>query len=353
MRDCVIDSRRRVSNHSPMKKTLLSLAAIALLLASLGIALPPRTVVERSILIDAYPATVFALLNDFNQVAQWLPMLDADANAQIDISGPQRGIGARIAWNGPIIGQGQQTIVESVPYERIATALNPGKRSPASNVFSLSPENGMTRLSWRQEREFGLQLAARFYGLVLERVVGPEQERGLVELQRLAENLPRADFSDIEIEQLVVQPQDIAYLQTTSIPQATAISEAMRDAYYRVLGFIDELGLEEAGAPLSITRTFSGAELVFDAAIPVRGVATDMPQSTGAVSMSETYGGPVIRVRHIGAYGALSVTHEKIAAYLAALGITRDGDAWESYVSDPTRTDEALLLTYVYYPVRP
>ena len=42
----------------------------------------------------------------------------------------------------------------------------------------------------------------------------------------------------------------------------------------------------------------------------------------------------------------------KIAAYLAALGIKRNGDAWESYVSDPTKVAEADLLTYVYYPIR-
>jgi effector-binding domain-containing protein len=41
----------------------------------------------------------------------------------------------------------------------------------------------------------------------------------------------------------------------------------------------------------------------------------------------------------------------KIAAWLAVHGITRAGDAWESYVSDPTRTPEALLVTDVYYPI--
>ena len=36
----------------------------------------------------------------------------------------------------------------------------------------------------------------------------------------------------------------------------------------------------------------------------------------------------------------------------AATGIERNGDAWESYVSDPTKVAESELLTYVYYPVR-
>ena len=39
-------------------------------------------------------------------------------------------------------------------------------------------------------------------------------------------------------------------------------------------------------------------------------------------------------------------------AAVAALGIERNGDSWESYVSDPTKTAEAKLLTYIYYPIR-
>ena len=34
-------------------------------------------------------------------------------------------------------------------------------------------------------------------------------------------------------------------------------------------------------------------------------------------------------------------------------GIERNGDAWESYVSDPAKVPEAELVTLIYYPVRP
>ncbi len=335
-----------------MKKSLLSFGGIGLLVVVVGIVLPSRVVIERHILIDTHAATIFALLNDFNQVTKWSPMLDGDANAQIDISGPPRGVDASISWNGHIIGQGRQTIIESVPYEKITTQFDLGGQIPATVTFSLSSEQGMTRVVWRHEREFGFNLASRYYGLVLGSIIGPRQEEGLTQLKALAENLPRADFSGMEIEQLVIEGLDIAYLSTTSIPQATAISEAIGDAYYSVLRFIDEYGLDTAGAPLSITRTFSGSELVFDAAIPVRGIGEETPRSGAVVKIGRTYAGPVIRVKHIGSYRTLGSTHDKIAAYLAALGIERNGDAWESYISDPTRTDEADLLTYVYYPIR-
>jgi effector-binding domain-containing protein len=102
---------------------------------------------------------------------------------------------------------------------------------------------------------------------------------------------------------------------------------------------------------LSIVRGFEGSELRFDAAIPVRGVTEETPGDGAAVKLGSTYSGPAIRVRHVGSYRQLGTTHRKIAAYFAALGLERNGDAWEIYVNDPTTVSEAELLTDIYYPV--
>jgi len=323
-----------------------------LLLVVIGFLLPSRTHIEREIEIDAHAATVFALLNDFRLINRWSRWTDADPNVRVEISGPLRGIGASMSWDGQIIGQGRQTIVESVPFERISSTLGAGEQDSATSSYQLTESTSGMLLVWSYEREFGFNLAGRYFGLMLDGIVGPEHERDLQSLKELAENMPRADFSDLDIEQIVVEAMDIAYYRTASIPAAAAISEAMGRAYYEVLGFIDEQKLQEAGAPLSITRTFSGSELVFDAGIPVRGVNNNTPRSARHVKIGTTYAGPVVRVKHIGPYRNLGITHDKIASYLAAVGIERNGDAWESYVSDPARTNEDRLLTYVYYPIQ-
>ena len=336
-----------------MKKVAWSCGAILGLVLMVGVLLPSRANVQRDILIDAHAATVFALLNDFRQINEWSPMLEGDPNAQVNISGPPRGPGASLSWDGHIVGRGRQTIIESVPYERIAIRSDFADQAPAQERFLLSAEDAATRVEWQHEIDYGFNLGGRYLGLLQDSIVGREQDEGLRRLKELAESLPHADFSDIEIEQVAVEAATIAYLRTTSIPEAAAISEAMGDAYFSVLSFMDEYGLEAAGAPLSITRTFSGSELVFDAAIPIRGLTAATPRSTETVKIGTTYAGPVIRVKHIGPYRTLGRTHDKIAAYLAALGIKRNGDAWETYISDPTRTDESELLTYVYYPIKP
>lgn len=336
-----------------MQKILYGIGAAIVLLAIGGLGLPRRAEVVVQMDIDAHPATVFALLNDFRRVSLWAPFTATDPNARIVYSGPARGAGATVTWDGSVIGTGSEVITESRPFERVATAISAGTEVTSASVFDLVASDGATWLTWTYTTDYGYNIVGRYIALLLEDTIRQDNSRSLANLRELSESLPRADFSDLDIEHIVVEAQAIAYLPTTSVPEPSAISEAMGEAYFRILSFIDEQGLNEAGAPISVTRSFSGGMLQFDAAIPVRGVSDDTPRDSSGVRIGETYAGPVIRAKHIGSYRSLAQTHAKIAAYLAALGIERAGPTWESYVSDPTKVAERELLTYVYYPIRP
>lgn len=335
-----------------VQKLLYGVAALVALLIVIGFALPRTHSVEVSTEIDAHPATVFALLNDFRRYALWSPLVDTDPNVRILYSGNDSGIGATMSWDGAIVGSGTQTIVESEPYELIRIVMNPGEPGEAQSLFDLAAGTGTTIVSWRFEADYGMNIVARYFASMLGRIVARDYESGLANLKELAESLPTADFGDTEIEHITVEATEIAYLSATSRPEPAAMSEAMGDAYFQILKFIDAHKLQVAGAPLSIARTFSGAELVFDVAIPVRGVTASTPRDGATVKMGFTYAGPVIRVKHIGSYRMLTETHRKISAYLAAHGIERNGATWESYVSDPGDVPEEDLLTYVYYPIK-
>ncbi len=335
-----------------MQKFLYVIGAIVALLIVVGLLLPRHSRVEVSALVDAPPATVFALVNDFRRVDLWSPKTATDPNARILFSGPDRGVGATVTWDGMIVGSGTQTIVESRPYEHVATTINPGEPGEARTWFDIGGEDGKTRVTWGFAHDHGLNLVGRYFALLLAGVVKREFETGIAALKDLAETLPRTDFGDLDVEHLVVEPLQIAYLPTTSLPEPAAMSEAMGKAYFEILSFIDAHGLAEAGAPMSIVRGFAGSQLRFDAAIPVRGVTDTTPHDGATVKLGYTYSGPAIRVRHAGSYRQLGATHREIAAYLAALGLARNGDAWETYINDPTRVPEAELLTDIYYPVR-
>jgi len=335
-----------------VQKLIYGIGIFLALLIIIGFILPRTNRVEVTTEIDAHPATVFALVNDFRRFSLWSPWADTDPNARFLYSGANRGEGAIVTWDGAIIGSGNQVITESRPYEYVGITMSPGEPGEAKSSFTLAPGVGTTIITWSFEADYGMNIVGRYFAPMLGGVVARDYHDGLAALKDLAESLPAADFSDIEIEHIVVEAADIAFLQATSRPEPEAISSALGKAYFQILTFIDDNDLSDAGAPLSITRSFSGSELAFDAAIPVRGMTEDTPRDGAGVRIGQTYAGPVIRVKHLGSYRLLSGTHRKISAYLAALGIERNGPAWESYISDPGNVPEDDLLTYVYYPIK-
>jgi len=336
---------------SYLRKFAYAIGGFTIVLLLIGLLLPGTAQVERSIEIAAPSATVFALVNDPQRINEWSPWAAADPNAVIEYSGAQRGESAQVSWQGQIVGSGRQQIVTSEPYVRVASEIDLGGHGTASTRFELEEVEIGTRVTWVFENKFGFNLAARYFGLLMDGMIGSDFEAGLVSLKRMAERLPAADFSDIEIRHDVVAAFDIAFVSTHSEPEADAIAAALGAAYFKVLNFIDTRELRNSGSPMSIGGEFSGARLLFKAAIPVRGDIASVATSGSGVQLGRSYAGAVIWVEHTGPYRTLGATHDKIAAYLAAHGMQRNGDSWESYVDDPTRVSEAELRTFVYYPV--
>ena len=334
-----------------MQKLLYGVGGLLALLIIIGFTLPAQGRFVVSAEVDAPAATVFALVNDMRRVDVWLPISDLDPNAQVIFSGPARGIGSMRTWDGVVAGSGTQTITESRPYDYVETRLNLGEPGETKTWFELTDGGTRTLVTWGYEHDYGLNLVGRYVGAMITGVIRREYEQSLSNLKDFAEGLPATNFGDLEIEQIVVKSQPIALRPASSSPDPAAMSEAMGEAYFEILTFIDLNNLTTAGAPLAIMRRPSGSQLRFDAAIPVRGVTDDTPRSSGDVRIGSTYEGAVIRVRHTGSYRTLGETHRKILAYLAVLGIEQNGDPWESFVSDPAETPEAELLTWIYYPI--
>lgn len=345
---CTSRVAERNAGMTAVRKVAYGCGLLLLAVVIVGVFLPSSARVERELLIDAPAATVFVLARQPRRLQQWSPWIDSSAAIEVERDVDNREVSLR--WQTDR-GDGRMTFIDSEPYRAVTSLLHPPGGRETRSTMELDETGEGTRVHWTLETDFGANLAARYAGLFFEGRAGDVLAGGLSELETLAESLPRADWSTTAIERLVVEPVDIAFLSATSLPNAAAISEAMGEAYFEVLGFIDRHNLEEAGAPLSISRRFRGSEFVFDAAIPVSGVTGATPRTENGIRLGQTYGGQVVRARHVGSYRTLADTHEKIAAWLAVHGIARAGDAWEAYVSDPTRVPEAQLVTDVYYPV--
>jgi effector-binding domain-containing protein len=337
-----------------LKGILIVVLVLVALLVLIGFLLPSSVHVERSTSIDAPQSTVFALVNGFQGFNKWSPWHERDPNTQYTFEGPDFGVDAKLSWNSanPDVGVGSQRIMESEPYSKIKVSLDFGPQGVADAFYLLSREGSSTKITWGFDTEFGNDLMGRYMGLFFDSMIGPDYEKGLAGLKRYAESLPKADWSDVEIEITEVMPSTIAYASGSSTADAEEIGQALGEAYGKVTQFLRRNRIEQKGAPLSIAISYDENAYNFDAGIPIGDLPESGVRPDPNVKIGKTYSGKVVMAAHIGPYGALPKTYDKILAFIAAHGLEPGERPWDQYVSDPGDTAEEALITNIYFPVK-
>ena len=161
---------------------LAALLAVFILVVAMR---PAAFAIERSREIKASPATIFPLLNDFHAWAQWSPWEKMDPNLQRTFSGKEAGPGAVYDWTGNNkVGTGRMTITESKPNDLVSIRLEFIKPFAATNqaIFTLAPTATGTLVRWRMEGQHGFMGKAFSMLMSMEKMVGPDFERGLANL---------------------------------------------------------------------------------------------------------------------------------------------------------------------------
>ena len=339
---------------STLKKIVLALVGLVVLLAGIGLLLPRQVHVERSIVIDAPRATVFALVDGFKQFNKWSPWAGLDPNAKYTVEGPEFGVRAKQSWvgNPKTVGSGSQEIIEAEPLTRVKSRLEFGDNPPATAEFALAPEGSGTHVTWSFDSDMGPRPIGRYFGLMMDRWIGPDYERGLAGLKTLAESLPKADFADLVVATVDAKPLTVAYVESQSSKDTAAVGEAIGAAYAKVVAFMKVHGMTQAGPPITINTRWDDTGYGFDAAIPVdKAPEKDLPVDS-PVQVKQTYAGKALKIVFKGPYGGMTPSYVKLQAYMAARGYESSGPPWDEYVSDPGTTPEAELTTNIYQPVK-
>lgn len=174
-----------------LKRILVFLLVVLAIGIAGGLMLPDTVHVERAIVIERPPAQVYALLDGFERFNEWSPWADYDPTSTTEFAGPERGVGAIMRWQGEK-GMGSQEIIEVVPDRSVLVALDFGQDGIGRARFDLHPQGPATRLIWSFDGDFQGSLMGRWFGLLLDPMLGPDYERGLASLKKLAESEPVA-----------------------------------------------------------------------------------------------------------------------------------------------------------------
>lgn len=145
--------------------------------------------ISRETTIAAPPERIQPLLADFHRWRAWSPWEGLDPAMDRTYAGADSGVGAVYAWKGNSkAGEGRMEILESETRHVGVDLLFAAPMKAHNRVdFTLTPVADGTRVEWTMTgpQNFVMRLMSRFWSM--EKLVGPDLEKGLAQLKRTAE----------------------------------------------------------------------------------------------------------------------------------------------------------------------
>ena len=333
-----------------LKGLLFFVVALIAALVVIAFFLPKTAHVERTVTIARPASQVFGVLNNLHRFNAWSPWFDLDPQAKYTYSGADAGVGAKVNWAGnKDVGSGSQEIVESKPNTFLKVQLDFGDMGRPVAAFNLAPAGEGTAVTWTLDQSFEGSLVGRYFGLMLDSMVGKDYDKGLAKLKTLVESFPAAEISGVRGEVIDLGAQKIYFVSGGPVMDDAAAKDVLTAAYGQIGLFLATNKLTMQAPPLTITTSYDKTSgWKFDAAIVV--AANDVPP-TGDIKAGTTYAGKAVQFTHVGGYDKIGDTVMKAYAWLAVQGLKPKDRLIEEYVSDPGNTPVDQLQTRIKIPV--
>jgi hypothetical protein len=146
-----------------------------------GFLLPGSWEAEASYLIPSDAQAVLLFIDSPEGWQEWTPWPEVG----VERSGPERGAGARLAWDDPQLGAGSFTLGATRP-DRIEYSVDIGEGSMhASGVVTLTADDGGIRVHWQEDGDLGRNPLMGYWALSMGRAQSEELEKGLERLATL------------------------------------------------------------------------------------------------------------------------------------------------------------------------
>jgi hypothetical protein len=168
-----------------LKRVLGVILAIILILLIVSFFLPEDVHVERTGYVNADVEIVFEHINDLRKWQEWSPWYEKDPDMHIEYFGPETGTDSGYEWRSEIVGNGKLTITESVPYQLVTAKLDFMEHGTGSSSFILEESGKGTNVTWTMDTNMGSNPIAKYFGLMMDTLLGRDYEEGLENLAKL------------------------------------------------------------------------------------------------------------------------------------------------------------------------
>ncbi|PSL46421.1 polyketide cyclase/dehydrase/lipid transport protein [Chitinophaga niastensis] len=172
-----------------MQAFFIILGALIVLVLGLfifSLFLSPTVKVERSLVIPAAADAIFPLVNVVRNWELWSPWKEQDPAVKITYGEKESGPGAGYSWesNNRNVGKGHMAITESKQDQYIATNTDFMGMGVAKGYFRFESVTGGTLVTWGMTCNMGHQPLKKVMGLMMDKWVGNDFEKGLKSLER-------------------------------------------------------------------------------------------------------------------------------------------------------------------------
>ncbi|CAM2067865.1 SRPBCC family protein [Sulfidibacter corallicola] len=174
-----------------LKFAFIGVISVVLVLFIGSLFIPSEFKVERSIVIEAPTEQVFPMVNNLRNWKKWMVWARRDPNMTINYEGPEAGVDSKTSWQSETEGDGEMTITQSEPPTFVAYSLYfPEFDSRSVTKMKLESVDNGTRVTWTNEGDMGMNPMMKVFGLMMDGMVGPDFEAGLVNMKELLESMP-------------------------------------------------------------------------------------------------------------------------------------------------------------------
>ena len=334
-----------------LKKIGIVLLAIVAVVVCTSYLLPSTSHVERSHVMKAPVAVIYDQVNTLKNWKAWSPWYRMEPTAKMEYGNLPSGAGAWYAWSGEKTGSGRMTVVHAQPDSVVNFEMEFTGQGKAYAGFIFTPEGNNTKVTWTFKSEPTLNPVARWFGfLAMEKLLAPDYEAGLVNLEKVSDSVAKAKppAPEIIISSMEIDEQPVLTVRST-IP-VTEITNTLIKSFGMVGAYIKKHNLKQAGPVFAIYHSYNESGTTdMEAGVPI----DKADKGSGEVKGSKIEKGEVAVADYYGPYEGTKKAHEMVTTWIKERNRAVKGSPWESYVTDPmTEKDSNKWLTKVYYPLK-
>jgi uncharacterized protein YndB with AHSA1/START domain len=166
----------------------IGLGVAVVLFFLVGFCLPRKFHVERGLFMNAPPESIYAVITNLREWPTWTAWTkERYPDMTIQFSGAEEGVGAKQSWDGKSSGRGSIEITKANPEEGIAYAFSFDGNPSTGGIGFFSGLDGGTLVTWHADGDMGMNPIARYFGTQMDRFMGPDFEKSLLNLKKKVE----------------------------------------------------------------------------------------------------------------------------------------------------------------------